>query len=79
LKKLCSIFVLETDLELPEALVSLVRLLIMSDGEWKKARDKAKPPKPRIDGQVLSILLSVLQRRLEEYPTSPEVGIYLHF
>jgi len=70
-------FVLETDLELPESLISLVRLLLSPDGEWGKAKDKGKPPKPKIDGQVLSLILSVLGRRLEEYPTSLEFDAVL--
>jgi len=66
------VFVLETDLELPESFLSLVRLLLLPAGEWAKARDKGKPPRPRIDGQALSFIIQVLQRRLEEYPTGVE-------
>jgi len=66
------VFVLETNLELPESLISLLRLLLSPDDEWEKARDKGKPPKPKIDGRVLTLILSVLRRRLEEYPTSLE-------
>ena len=65
---------LETNLELPESLISLLRLLLSPDDEWEKARDKGKPPKPKIDERVLTLILSVLRRRLEEYPTSLEVG-----
>ena len=64
---------LETDLELPEALISMIRLLLLPDGEWVKVRDKGRPPKPKVDPQLLSLVLLVLRRRLEEYPTSLEV------
>ena len=67
---------LETDLELPEALISMVRLLLLPDDEWAKARDKGKPPKPKVDPQLLSLVLLVLRRRLEEYPTSLEVRCF---
>ncbi|KAH7924236.1 SET domain-containing protein [Leucogyrophana mollusca] len=67
------VFVLETDLAVPETLTSLVRLLLLSDADWKKARDKQKPPRAKLDSQVLSLLLQVLGRRLNEYPTSTEV------
>lgn len=63
---------LEDDLEIPDALVSLVRLL-SAEGEWEKAKGKGKPPKPKIDMQVLSFVSPVLQKRLCEYATSLEV------
>jgi len=65
-------FVLETDLQLPEALISLARLLLSLDGEWEKARDKGKIPKPKIDVQVLSVILQTLRKRLRQYPTTIE-------
>lgn len=69
-----SAFVLETDLQLPESLIALARVLLSLDGEWEKARDKGKMPKPKIDDQVLSVTLQVLRSRLGEYPTTIEVG-----
>jgi len=71
------VFVLETDLEVPESFVSLICLLLMPVGEWERARDKAKPPKPKVDEQVSSLMLSVLRRRLEGYPTSLERDLAL--
>jgi SET domain-containing protein 6 len=56
-----------------------MRLLVSPDSEWEKARDKGKPPKPKIDPQVLSLILPVLRRRLEQYPTSFEVGYSIRF
>ncbi|KAH7912417.1 hypothetical protein BJ138DRAFT_1083668 [Hygrophoropsis aurantiaca] len=67
------VFVLETDLSVPEALPSLVRLLLLTETDWEKARDKGKPPKGKVDSQVISLLLQVLSQRLNEYPTSIEV------
>lgn len=68
-----SAFVLETDLQLPQSLVSFTRLLLLPDGEWTKTRDKGKIPKPKIDSQALSVILKVLRKRLDEYPTTMEV------
>lgn len=70
---LYSVFVFETDLGLPEPFVSLARLLLLPESEWEKAKDKGKPPKPKTDGLVLSLILHVVRRRLEEYPTTLEV------
>ncbi|KII92655.1 hypothetical protein PLICRDRAFT_103395 [Plicaturopsis crispa FD-325 SS-3] len=68
------VFVLEEglDLPVPEASISLVRLLQLPEAEWEKARDKRKPPKPKVDIPVLSVLISALQKRSTEYPTSIE-------
>lgn len=68
-----SIFVLESDTEVPEALKAFVRLLLLSGNEFTKARDKGKLPKPKIDGQILTIMIDVLTNRLSQYPTSIQV------
>lgn len=70
-----SVFVLEADSELPipETFVSLTRLLLLPDDDWEKVKERGKPPKPKIDGQVLKIATDVLTRRLSEYPTSIQV------
>jgi N-lysine methyltransferase SETD6 len=66
--------VIETDLALPDGLVSFVRLLLLDAAEWSKTRDKGKVPKPKpVDGPVLRILAVVLEKRLSEYSTSLEV------
>lgn len=64
------VFVLESDLELPLELISLVRLLLLPLDEWRKTRDKGKPPKPKADLETLNIIHDVLDRRLKGYPTT---------
>ena len=70
-----SVFVLRTDCELPEELISFARLLLLSEDEWAKTAKKSKLPKPKIDPDVLTIAIDVLDARLKEYPTSIEVCI----
>ncbi|EIW83379.1 SET domain-containing protein [Coniophora puteana RWD-64-598 SS2] len=64
------VFVLETDLDIPEPLIVLVRLLQLLEPDWEKTREKEKPPKPKMDGAVIGVLVEVLHRRLKEYPTT---------
>ncbi|KAJ7282755.1 SET domain-containing protein [Mycena rebaudengoi] len=64
------VVVLESDLEIPLALVSLIRLLRLPPEEWEKTVANDKVPKPKMDSEILGIVRSVLERRLEEYPTS---------
>ncbi|GBE80467.1 SET domain-containing protein [Sparassis crispa] len=66
-------FVILTDCQLPNELVSFVRLLFLSQQEWEKTRAKSKLPKPKVDSVVLSVVMQVLERRLREYPTTIEV------
>jgi hypothetical protein len=68
-----SVFVLESDLELPPELVSLVRLLLLPLDEWTKAKDKSKPPKPKADAEALEIIHDVLDKRLKGYRTTVKV------
>lgn len=68
---------MESDLELPEILVSLARLFTLTSGEWTKARSKGKPPKPVLDTDILDIIANAVQRRLERYKTSIEVCVRL--
>ncbi|KAH7876558.1 SET domain-containing protein [Lentinula edodes] len=63
-------FVLGTDYEVPEAMVSLTRLLYLSSDEWEKAQEKSKPPKPKLDSQALNLILVVLQKRIAQYPST---------
>ncbi|KZP34420.1 SET domain-containing protein [Athelia psychrophila] len=70
-------FILEDDLDIPEAMVSLIRLLLLNSSEWEKVREKGKPPKPKVDAEVLSLVAQVLRRRLDEYPTSLETDAVL--
>ncbi|KAJ7467176.1 SET domain-containing protein [Mycena latifolia] len=63
------VVVLESDLEIPPALASLIRLLRLSPAEWEKAIAKDKVPKPALDAEVLGVVRTVLERRMEAYPT----------
>ncbi|KAJ7782346.1 SET domain-containing protein [Mycena maculata] len=64
------VVVLESDLEVPEALVSLIRLLRLTSDEWEKAVAKDKVPKPKIDNEILDVVRAIFERRLKEYPTT---------
>jgi SET domain-containing protein 6 len=64
---------METDLTPSDALVSFTRLMLSTADEWKKAREKSKIPKPKLDVDVLTVLVDVIEKRLKEYPTSLEV------
>ncbi|TFK44282.1 hypothetical protein BDQ12DRAFT_708264 [Crucibulum laeve] len=65
-------FILEFDFEIPPALASLTRLLLLSSVEWEKGREKGRPPKPKMDSEILAIVRDALERRLHEYPTTLE-------
>ncbi|CAK5265439.1 unnamed protein product [Mycena citricolor] len=69
------VLVLESDLEIPLALVALIRLLRLTPGEWEQAVEKDKVPKPKIDGEVLPIVKTVFESRLSQYPTTLEADI----
>jgi N-lysine methyltransferase SETD6 len=71
---LCSVFVLELDLEIPPAFTSFIRLIQLKS-EWEKAQNKNKPPKPKMDSQILSIIRNVLVKRLAQYPTTLKVSL----
>ncbi|KAK0505072.1 SET-domain protein [Armillaria luteobubalina] len=64
------IIVIEADLEIPPALISLIKLLSFSSDEWRKVRGKGKPPKPKLDSATVDIIKDVLDQRLQQYPTS---------
>ncbi len=68
-----SVFILRTDCELPEELVSFLRLLLQSEDEWEKTAKKSKLPKPKVDKDVLDIAIDLLEARLKAYPTSIKV------
>jgi hypothetical protein len=74
-----STFTLEYSSELPLALIGFIRLLLLSDSGWVKAKDKGKVPKPKIsyaeDGAaVVDVLNAVLNKRLSSYGGTLEVS-----
>ncbi|KAJ7071925.1 SET domain-containing protein [Mycena amicta] len=50
-------------------LAALIRLLRLNSDEWAQAVSKDKVPKPKLDAEVLGVVVRVLERRLNEYPT----------
>lgn len=68
-----SVFILDSDLELPPALISLTRLLLLPGDEWEKLKAKGKPPKPKVDNVVLAIVRDVITTCVEVYPTKISV------
>ncbi|TCD67866.1 hypothetical protein EIP91_011863 [Steccherinum ochraceum] len=65
-------FVIQTDCEVPDELISLVLLLMLPAPEWEKAQRKEKLPKPKINVGLLPLIASVIETRLEEYQTTLE-------
>ncbi|KZT71724.1 SET domain-containing protein [Daedalea quercina L-15889] len=65
-------FVIGTDCELPEELVSFVRLLMMPSDEWEKTSKKGKLPKSKVDVNVLDVIEKTLKRRMQDYPDTLE-------
>ncbi|TFK25187.1 SET domain-containing protein [Coprinopsis marcescibilis] len=66
------VFEFDCELDLPPAALSLIRLLLLTDGEWNKVREKGKPPKPKADSDVLLVLEKALNKRCKEYSSSIE-------
>ncbi|KAG0701264.1 hypothetical protein DFH29DRAFT_927594 [Suillus ampliporus] len=52
------VLILDADPILPAALMSLIRLLLLSQEEWEKTREKGRPPKAKFDRQVDERLLA---------------------
>ncbi|KAJ7020004.1 SET-domain protein [Mycena alexandri] len=71
------VVVLESDLEVPLALVALIRLLRLTTDEWEKTVAKDKVPKPKLDDAVLTLVRAVLEHRLKEYPSSLDDDVVL--
>ncbi|KAJ8596569.1 SET domain-containing protein [Rhizopogon salebrosus TDB-379] len=66
------VFVLDTDPILPVAMTSLIRLLLLTQEEWEKAREKGRPPKAKFDLQVSELLRRIFEIRLSTYQ-SPDL------
>ena len=71
---ICSVFVLDTDPILPVAMMSLIRLLLLTQEEWEKAREKGRPPKAKFDLQVSELLRRIFEIRLSTYQSS-DLGV----
>jgi SET domain-containing protein 6 len=69
-----SIFVIEYDFEAPPAMVSFAKLMLLSKDEWEKVQEKSKPPKPKLEGSLVDILISTTRTRLAEYPRTLQVN-----
>ncbi|PSR99044.1 hypothetical protein PHLCEN_2v4201 [Hermanssonia centrifuga] len=63
-------FIIGTDCQLPEDLISFIRLLLQTDMEWEKTKKKSKLPKPSLDAEVFPVAIELLVKRLSEYPTT---------
>ena len=73
-----STFVIEAeDSGIPSPLISFIRLLLLPQKDWEKAKEKQKLPKPKLNEEDGSIVLDVisqgLQQRLDEFPSPIEV------
>lgn len=68
-----SVFVLDMENIVPDPFASFCKLLLLDDKEWEKAREKSKPPKPRLDVLTLPIAIHVLESRLQKYSTTLQV------
>ena len=77
---LFSVFTLEyPHNELPLALIGFIRLLLLSDSGWTKAKDKGRLPKPKVDFEddgaaVVSMVKTVLNKRLGVYAGTLEAS-----
>ncbi|KAF9067729.1 hypothetical protein BDP27DRAFT_1225377 [Rhodocollybia butyracea] len=66
------VFILEMNNEIPQVMISFIRLLYLPADEWEKVREKGKPPRPKLNSQVLDLLISVLKNCLARYPSTIE-------
>lgn len=66
------VFIIDVDPILPTALTSLIRLLLLTQEEWEKTREKGRPPKVKFDSQVSSLLRRIFEMRLTSYQ-SPDL------
>lgn len=68
------VFIIDADPLLPAALTSLIRLLLLTQEEWEKTREKGRPPKAKFDLQVSSLLRRIFEMRLTSYQ-SPDLEV----
>jgi SET domain-containing protein 6 len=70
-----STFSIETDLKLPDELVSAIRAFLLTPEEYAKAQKKESPPKPKLDAVSAKWARKALEHRLGEYKTSIAVSL----
>ncbi|KAF9257983.1 SET domain-containing protein [Marasmius fiardii PR-910] len=64
------ILIIESEGDIPELMILLIRLLILPNDEWKNAKQKRKLPKAKANMESFEIASRVLENRLSQYPTS---------
>ena len=64
-----SVFVLESDMTLPDVFISFIKVMLSSPTEWEKAKSKGKPPKPAMDEDVPD-MYSAVCIELNNYSTT---------
>lgn len=69
-----SVFILETSLEVPDVLVSFIRLVNLTSMEWDDGSRRKKLLKPKMDENMSRRIQEILLRRLNLYSTTLEVG-----
>ncbi|KAF8629886.1 hypothetical protein AX15_003242 [Amanita polypyramis BW_CC] len=64
------VIIIESDHEIPVVMLSLVRLFLLPEADWERAKSKSKPPKAKLEPDVLQVLITTFRQRLEKYPSS---------
>lgn len=62
-------FTLDMATLLPPEVLSFTQLILLSDSEWERVREKEKPPKPK-SPNVNKCVRQALDKRLGMYPTT---------
>lgn len=68
------VFIIDADPVLPAALTSFIRLLLLTQEEWEKTREKGRFPKAKFDHQVSPLLRRIFEMRLTSYQ-SPDLEV----
>ncbi|KAG1848214.1 SET domain-containing protein [Suillus tomentosus] len=68
------VFIIDADPVLPAALTSFIRLLLLTQEEWEKTREKGRFPKAKFDRQVSPLLRRIFKMRLTSYQ-SPDLEV----
>ncbi|KAG2101297.1 uncharacterized protein F5147DRAFT_313989 [Suillus discolor] len=68
------VFIIDADPVLPAALTSFIRLLLLTQEEWEKTREKGRFPKAKFDNQVSPLLRRIFEMRLTSYQ-SPDLEV----